>query len=55
MTLGDDEKQAACSSKPFTGGVAGIAVGDGDGDGVAEVIAAVRLVGATRVDLWRLD
>jgi hypothetical protein len=41
--------------KPFNGGVAGIAVADGDGDGVAEVIAVVRLAGATRVDLWRLD
>jgi hypothetical protein len=41
--------------KPFNGGVAGVAVADGDGDGVAEVIAVVRLAGATRVDLWRLD
>jgi hypothetical protein len=41
--------------KQFNGGVAGIAVADGDGDGVAEVIAVVRLAGATRVDLWRLD
>jgi hypothetical protein len=28
--------------KPFNGGVAGIAVADGDGDGVPEVIAVVR-------------
>lgn len=41
--------------KAFQSGVAGIAVADGDGDGVAEVIAVVRLVGATRVDVWRLD
>ena len=41
--------------KPFTGGVAGIVVADGDGDGVPEVVAVVRLAGATRVDLWRLD
>jgi hypothetical protein len=41
--------------KPFIGGVAGIAVADGDGDGVPEVIALVRLAGATRVDVWRLD
>jgi hypothetical protein len=41
--------------KPFNGGVAGIAVADGDGDGVPEVIAVVRLAGATRVDVWRLD
>jgi len=41
--------------KTFNGGVAGVAVADGDGDGVAEVIAVVRLAGATRVDLWRLD
>jgi hypothetical protein len=36
-------------------GVAAVAVGDIDGDGVPEVIAAVRLVGATKVDLWRMD
>lgn len=41
--------------KPFIGGVAGIVVADGDGDGVPEVIALVRLAGATRVDVWRLD
>ena len=41
--------------KPFNGGVAGLVVADGDGDGVAEVIAVVRLPGSTRVDLWRLD
>jgi VCBS repeat protein len=41
--------------KPFNGGVAGLAVADVDGDGVPEVIAVVRLAGATRVDLWRLD
>jgi len=42
--------------KAFTaGGVAGIAVGDVDGDGAPDVIAAVRLVGSTRVDLWRMN
>lgn len=41
--------------KPFTGGVAGVVVADGDGDGVPEVVAVVRLAGSTRVDLWRLD
>lgn len=41
--------------KEFKGGVAGIAVADGSGTGVPEVIAVVRLAGATRVDLWRLD
>jgi hypothetical protein len=41
--------------KSFNGGVAGIIVADGDGDGVPEVVAVVRLAGATRVDLWRLD
>jgi hypothetical protein len=40
--------------KTFQAGVAGIAAVDSDGDGVGEVIAAVRLAGATRVDLWRL-
>jgi len=41
--------------KLFKGGVAGLAVADGDGDGVPEVIAVVRLAGSPRVDLWRLD
>ncbi len=54
ITLGGDEKKGLFR-KTFNGGVAGVAVGDGDGDGVAEVLAAVRLAGATRVDLWRLD
>lgn len=41
--------------KSFIGGVAGIVVADSDGDGVPEVLALVRLAGATRVDVWRLD
>ena len=41
--------------KTFQAGVAGIATMDADGDGIGEVVAAVRLAGATRVDLWRLD
>jgi hypothetical protein len=42
--------------KPFpASGVAALAVGDVDGDGAVEVIAAVRLVGATKIDLWRLN
>lgn len=54
VTLGGDDKKGLFR-RTFNGGVAAISVADGDGDGVAEVIAAVRLVGATRVDLWRLD
>lgn len=55
VSLGGDPKRPRWK-KPFSaGGVAGIAVGDLDGDKLAEVIAAVRLVGATRIDLWRLD
>jgi hypothetical protein len=54
VTLGGDEKKGLFR-RTFNGGVAAVAVGDGDGDGVPEVLAAVRLAGATRVDLWRLD
>ncbi|MCX5742739.1 MAG: hypothetical protein NT062_09605 [Proteobacteria bacterium] len=52
MTFPDDKP---VFRKPFTGGVVGITTLD---EGVARplaVIVAVRLVGATRVDLWRLD
>ncbi len=56
VTLGDDEKKHAKLRKSFTaGGVAGVAVSDLDGNGVAEVVAAVRIVGATRVDVWRIQ
>jgi hypothetical protein len=54
FTLGGDEKRGLFR-RQFTGGVVGITVVDGDGDGTFEVVAAVRLVGATRLDLWRLD
>jgi hypothetical protein len=39
----------------FSGGAAGIAAGDFDGDGTVDVAAAVRLVGSDRVDIWSLD
>ena len=54
ITLGGDEKKGLFR-KAFQGGVAGVAIIDGDGDGVTEVIAVVRLVGSPRVDIWRLD
>jgi len=41
--------------RAFSGGVGGLAADDLDGDGDVEVIAAVRLAGAERVDLWLLD
>jgi len=53
VTLGDDEKKTKWKKAFNAGGVAGIAVGDFDG--APAVIAAVRLVGSTRVDLWRLN
>jgi hypothetical protein len=56
VTLGDDDKKQAKLKKTFAaGGIAGIAAVDLGGDGVAEVVAAVRIVGANRVDLWRLE
>jgi hypothetical protein len=56
VSLGDDEKKHAKLKKAFTaGGIAGIASADLDGDGDEEVVAAVRLVGASRVDLWRIE
>jgi hypothetical protein len=52
VTLGDDDKRPPL--KKFTGGVAGVVAIDLDGNGTQEVVAAVRLVGSTQVDLWRL-
>ena len=55
VSLGGDARRPRWK-KPFAaGGVVGIAVGDLDGDRLADVIAAVRLVGSTRVDLWRMN
>ncbi len=56
VSLGDDDKKQSKLRKAFpAGGVAGIAVGDIDGNGAPDTIAAVRLLGATRVDLWRVE
>lgn len=54
IAFGRDDKRSVFK-KQFNGGVAGIASIDSDGNKIAEVFAAVRLPGATRVDLWRLD
>jgi len=53
VTLGEDERKTKLKKAFNAGGVAGLAVIDLDG--APAVIAAVRLVGATRVDLWRLN
>ena len=55
IALGGDDKKPKWKKKFAAGGVAGLAVGDFDGTGAPIVIAAVRLVGATRVDLWRMN
>lgn len=56
VTLGDDDKKHPRLKRQFAaGGVAGLAVTDLDGNGVDEVIAGVRLVGAARVDVWRIE
>jgi hypothetical protein len=54
VALGGDPKKPLYR-RSWSGGVAAIAVADIDGDGALDVICAVRLVGATRVDLWRLN
>jgi hypothetical protein len=56
VALGATDKARPKLRKAFTaGGISGIAVGDVDGNGVADAIAAVRVIGAPRVDLWRLE
>ncbi|MEP6866389.1 MAG: hypothetical protein ABJE66_37570, partial [Deltaproteobacteria bacterium] len=53
VTLGEDERKTKLKKAFNAGGVAALAVGDFDG--APAIIAAVRLVGSTRVDLWRLN
>ncbi|MBA2540054.1 MAG: hypothetical protein H0V17_10505, partial [Deltaproteobacteria bacterium] len=54
-TLGGDDKKPVFR-RIFNGGVAGLVVADGDdADDIPEVLAAVRLPGSTRLDIWRLD
>jgi hypothetical protein len=55
VSVGDDEQHAKFHKAFPAGGVAAIAVLDTDPAVAPAVIAAVRLVGSTRVDLWRLD
>jgi len=55
VTLGTDEKKPRLKKKFVAAGVAAIAVGDVDGDRAPDAIVAVRLVGGTVVDFWRLD
>jgi hypothetical protein len=54
VAFGGDEKKPVFR-KTFAGGVVGIAAVDLDGNGALDVVVAVRLVGSTRIDLWRLD
>ena len=54
VTFAADDKKPVFR-KPFNGGVAGVVAVDLDGDGALEVVVAVRLVGSTRIDLWRLN
>ncbi len=55
VVLGDDEKKAKLKKTFTAGGIAGIVSADLDGDGDEEVVAATRIVGASRVDLWRIE
>lgn len=49
ISLGGDEKKPKLKKAFTAGGIAGIATVNG------EVIVAVRLLGASRVDLWRIE
>jgi len=54
IAIGSDEKKPLFR-KNFNGGVVGVAVAENGPQAAPTVIVAVRLAGATRVDLWRLD
>jgi hypothetical protein len=54
VTLGQDERKPRFK-RAFTGGIAGVAALDLDRGAALVVVAAVRLVGAGRIDLWRFD
>jgi len=41
--------------RKFSGGIVGLAAADLDGNGDLEVVAAVRLLGSHRVDVWTLN
>lgn len=49
LSLGDDEKKPKLKKAFTAGGIAGIATVNG------EVFVAVRLIGASRVDVWRIE
>jgi hypothetical protein len=55
VTLGDEEKKTKLKKTFIAEGIAGIVVADLDGDGKPEVIAALRLVGSGRTDIWRMN
>ncbi len=54
FSLGGEHKKGRFQFRR-SGGFAGLVTVDLDGNGVAEVVAAVRLLDSTRVDFWRLD
>ncbi len=54
VSLGGDDRKPVFK-KSFNGGVVGIAVVETTSLDAPLVIAAVRLAGATRIDLWRLN
>ncbi len=54
IELGGDTKKGVFRHR-FHGGIVAVSTIDSDGDGRVEVVAAVRLAGATRFDVWRFN
>lgn len=56
VRIGDDARTQPLLRKPLkTGGIVGVTAVDLDGNGTRDAVAAVRVLGATQLELWRVE